>query len=100
MEINTKNKKILVEKFKAYHNKAMKLAGDTGLSPNQIYAISQYVLDDIMKQAFDRVEFTEEDRDFIKAEFKKLLQEECPGMIFTTPLVFRPNIGFFKKEED
>ena len=78
----------------------MELFSDASLSTNQMYAVGQYVLDDLMKQAFEKTEATEEKRLFFKTEFEKLLQEECPGLILKTPLVFRPNIGFFKKDKE
>ena len=99
MEFDDKNKRNLIEKYKAYHNKALKELRDTKLSPDQGYAVGQYVLDWIMKKAFDKADSTEEERATFKAKFKQLLHEECPEQMFETPLVYRPHIGFFKKKE-
>ena len=92
-----KSTKNLIEKYKALYEFAIKQQENSSLSTDQIKAIGTRVLNECIETAMNRQNVAEDDREKIIEQFKKLIRQECPDMLFDTPFKFDEN-GFSVKE--
>jgi len=87
----------LVEKYRALYKEAMSIASETPLSDDQIKAIGQSVIDDLMEKTMKTVKVQKEDREDIAKYIKGLIAERCPDMQFDSPLKWT-NKGWIEKQ--
>ena len=92
-----KTTKNLIEKYKALYELAIKQQDEACLSSDQVKAIRKRVLYECIEIAMNNQNVPQKDRKEIIEQFDRLIQQECPNMLFETPLKFTEN-GIFKKD--
>ena len=100
MIINPKDKivKNLIKKYKAFYKSYMRNTKDLKLSRDQLNAVGETALDEIIETSFDNNEIPIEYRKEVKKQLKELLRKECPDITFDSSFKFDEFEGFSKKE--
>jgi hypothetical protein len=93
---NSKSTKNLIEKYKALFELAIQQQKDSSLSTDQIKAIGNRVLNEIIEKATDNQNIPRSEHQTTVKQFQELIRAECPDMSFDSPLVFDDD-GFHKK---
>lgn len=78
----------LIEKYKALFEFSIKQQENTPLSIEQIKAIGKRVLNECIETAMNNQSVPIEEREKILNQFKELIRQQCPDMIFDSPLKF------------
>jgi Ca2+-binding EF-hand superfamily protein len=99
MEIRSEDKKKIANAYRAFFAELMQSRESGSLSDEELKAIGQKLIDDLIERSFANFSLSKEEKEKIRREFLTIISEECKEESLCSTLTYDKDRSTFYKSD-